>query len=71
MALRIADTMLTIAIICQFKGNVRNIPILVPRLLEQFDPHVWNRHRQPEAEPYASFFDRSAKAREARHIFSN
>ena len=51
--------------------DMAHAPVLIDRLLEKLDPHVWNRHAQPVVEPHASLHRPPAQPRHARNVFGD
>ena len=67
----ITDTLLPPATVCQRVHYVTYHPIIIPLLLEEFDPHVGYGHRETVIEAESTNGWRYAQERHPRHIFSN
>jgi len=58
------------ALVGKLIENIPHMPILVPQLLDPFDPMISNSHAQAEIKAYSSHFPRIGKCWHAANIFS-
>ena len=69
MRLGVSDAVLLPTPVGQRVHDVAHVPVLVPLLLQQFDPHVGHGHGEAVVEPAASLRCGAAECRHARHVF--
>ena len=71
MGLCIGDAALLPAPVGQGVHDVANVPVLVPLLLQQLDPHVRHGHRQTVVEPATTLRRGTAQGGHPGHVLGD